>query len=417
MGDTIPGSINIIDYNGNEYDVDNIKDAMDLLWGLGADGDEIEWSSTVSDYPETEALADNIIHSLESGGYAMPGQPEPVDEDDTVESYENGDMQFRIDRDGHVKITGNGKSVYLQGDEAADFHDQIEGIRSNEMDDFLMNWLEGGEQVNELGKATLGSYVKKAAKQLPSIQRDATTAANAYDVDKTMKAANRRQNRVAGVGKAVDKLTKEEQMREWSNSVGAKIEDRGTVMAQPDGETVDLSLRRYLDAEPHNVKVVEAYNSKDLIKEYKSFKGKKKVNEISQSTIDSYREKSHAEPFHPAGSRKRKNREDGSQLAYDKSTGRAKQNPPESRGYKSNANVYKSSKKIDEISNDTVNSYAKKSFSQANAVLNMDPNLPDGVKKTAQSKLNNRKKGIKSAGKRLGQDTMKQHSQDARNTR
>jgi hypothetical protein len=68
------------------------------------------------------------------------------------------------------------------------------------------------------------------------------------------------------------------------------------------------------------------------------------VNEISQKSLDSYREKSHRAPFEKPGSRKRKNRDDGTQLAFDKSTGRAKQNPPESKGYNPSANVYKGSK-------------------------------------------------------------------------
>jgi hypothetical protein len=46
-------------------------------------------------------------------------------------------------------------------------------------------------------------------------------------------------------------------------------------MAQPEGETVDLSLRRYLNAEPTKVQVVESHTPKSLTESYKSFKAKK----------------------------------------------------------------------------------------------------------------------------------------------
>lgn len=56
------------------------------------------------------------------------------------------------------------------------------------------------------------------------------------------------------------------------------------------------------------------------------------ISEISQKLIDHYREKAH---------RDKKQREKGREMAFAKSTGRAKINPPESRAYHSKANVYK----------------------------------------------------------------------------
>jgi hypothetical protein len=69
--------------------------------------------------------------------------------------------------------------------------------------------------------------------------------------------------------------TEQQQMREWSNSVYQNYEDTGHIMAQPEGETVDLSLRRYLNAEPTKVQVVESHTPKSLTESYKSFKAKK----------------------------------------------------------------------------------------------------------------------------------------------
>ena len=69
--------------------------------------------------------------------------------------------------------------------------------------------------------------------------------------------------------------TEQQQMREWSNSVYQNYEDTGHIMAQPEGETVDLSLRRYLNAEPTKVQVAESHTPKSLTESYKSFKAKK----------------------------------------------------------------------------------------------------------------------------------------------
>lgn len=70
----------------------------------------------------------------------------------------------------------------------------------------------------------------------------------------------------------LDEMAKFIQMAEWANSPGNQYEDRGHYTDQPEGETVDLSLRRYLDAEAHPVKVVEDHTEDGMLKEYKDFK-------------------------------------------------------------------------------------------------------------------------------------------------
>ena len=57
-------------------------------------------------------------------------------------------------------------------------------------------------------------------------------------------------------------------LTEWNNSVNRKYDDRGTVMPQPEGETIDLSLRRYLGANPMPVKLSED----QLLQEYRLYK-------------------------------------------------------------------------------------------------------------------------------------------------
>lgn len=65
------------------------------------------------------------------------------------------------------------------------------------------------------------------------------------------------------------------QMREWSNSIYQRYEDRGDVTTQPEGEVVDLSLRRYLDADPTKVQIAEGedWDPAKMVAEYKKHKG------------------------------------------------------------------------------------------------------------------------------------------------
>jgi hypothetical protein len=65
--------------------------------------------------------------------------------------------------------------------------------------------------------------------------------------------------------------TESQQMREWANSVYKNMDDRGHIQAQPEGETVDNSLRRYLNADPAHVKIQEGYTPTGLTSEYKKF--------------------------------------------------------------------------------------------------------------------------------------------------
>jgi hypothetical protein len=68
---------------------------------------------------------------------------------------------------------------------------------------------EESEQIDELSKATLGSYVKKA--QAKTLAHGMEMQRNIDDFEDTKDAERKVNNRFKGVSKAVDKLTKEEQ--------------------------------------------------------------------------------------------------------------------------------------------------------------------------------------------------------------
>lgn len=70
--------------------------------------------------------------------------------------------------------------------------------------------------------------------------------------------------------------TESKQMREWANSIYKQYDDRGHYQEQPDGETVDLSLRRYLNAKAMPVQLEEDHTEEGMLREYKNFKKGKK---------------------------------------------------------------------------------------------------------------------------------------------
>lgn len=71
---------------------------------------------------------------------------------------------------------------------------------------------------------------------------------------------------------------------------------------------------------------------------------------------------------------------------------------------------------IDELSKDAVTNYANRSFDQSNNILKMrHKDLPKSAMKAAEVAKERRRKGIISAGKRLGQDAMKDISSKAAN--
>ena len=73
---------------------------------------------------------------------------------------------------------------------------------------------------------------------------------------------------------AKEPKNEQQQMREWANSVYKQYDDRGHYQEQPEGETVDLSLRRYVNAKAMPVSIEESHTPSKLAKAYRTFKGK-----------------------------------------------------------------------------------------------------------------------------------------------
>ena len=83
-----------------------------------------------------------------------------------------------------------------------------ESLSAEELSEFMMS--EEFEQLDELSKSTLGSYVKKAGDDYTKREVRIDRALS-KDITADTKAAEKKQsNRKTGISKAVDKLTKEE---------------------------------------------------------------------------------------------------------------------------------------------------------------------------------------------------------------
>lgn len=132
---------------------------------------------------------------------------------------------------------------------------------------------EDAEQIDELSKATLGSYIKKAG----GTSLDSAGAHMAdYGANKNQKSFKKGINRAKGVMKAADRLTKEEveQIDEISKStLGSYVKES---VEQIDEISRDLA-RSYIrkaaaDNKERKADVMKPFNVKDMEKNVSAFK-------------------------------------------------------------------------------------------------------------------------------------------------
>jgi hypothetical protein len=56
-----------------------------------------------------------------------------------------------------------------------------------------------------------------------------------------------------------------EEVTEWANSIDNRHDDRGTAWDQPEGDTINLSMRRYLGAKPQIVTIEEGVVTTEIV--------------------------------------------------------------------------------------------------------------------------------------------------------
>lgn len=280
------------------------------------------------------------------------------------------------DKDGKVVKTGQ---KFLLHSDAKKWHDA--------------NMKEEVE-LDEISKKTLGSYVRRASvdayRRGQDVEMHSTSRgkANTYAFarrhgeleDKGRRKAN---NRIVGIDRATQRLTKEEveQIDEISKSTlgsyATKALRRGDIaarMSHSDSDDMGKIANKRLTGVKKAVDKIAPKAAATRIK----------------TNIDKARD----------AARNRYTDKDDQGKAYD-------------AAQKGISKVRESVEQIDEISKDTVKSYAGKAFSQANTLVKQSlSDQPKSVQKASTAAFKRRQFGIKAAGRRLGSDEMKKIHSD-----
>lgn len=284
----------------------------------------------------------------------------------------------------------------------------IEDFSIEEIEDFMMS--EDFEQLDEISKQVLGSYVKKAsadiAKREVRIDRAMDASGSNYNEPSMQKALNKNVKRVAGLNKAADKLAKEEVELDEAMTPMQKLKD-----ALDRHSEKAVAANKAGDHEA--VKVHQSYMNKIKTKMGKLAKNEEidlnemeELCEISKQTLASYIPKAaqsarfsgmHAQHYANKSDRARNK---GMQNAYHSLSMKYK-----NKAWDREANIKKAAQKLakeenlDELSKKTLQSYQSKIGHDLDRAMDAMPHGTGDDKE--DRKLNNRMVGDERAQKRL----------------
>jgi hypothetical protein len=187
---------------------ENIKDLILAI----ADGDSVAIEDNFNTVMASK-IADRLDDLRVSVAGSMFGAPVveesyELDEEKNIEVIMKSGHKFNAPikmsgKDWHIvkhPISGKQFRVDHSGNTLEESY-ELDDYSLEEIEEFMMS--EEFEQLDELSKKTLGSYVRKSSSQLVGIGRD--IEANDRDKDR-----NKRSKREGGIVTAVKKLTKEE---------------------------------------------------------------------------------------------------------------------------------------------------------------------------------------------------------------
>jgi hypothetical protein len=245
--------------------------------------------------PIAETVADKSRNNMYQINESLKAVNETFADDDELEEGAKPDFSD-IDDDGDKEETAKKAAADAKDDTktesqqmrewAKSVYETVEDLDETDCcddDDETEELEEETEELAENAKATsLGKSAHKDHKRQPTsdprlmhlMNKDGMRGNSSFNQSPYLKAWLAGYDSMAK-NESQHVATEQQQMREWSNSVYQNYEDTGHIMAQPEGETVDLSLRRYLNAEPTKVQVAENHTPKSLTESYKSFKAKK----------------------------------------------------------------------------------------------------------------------------------------------
>jgi hypothetical protein len=260
-------------------------------------------------------------------------------------------------------------------------------------------------QVDELSKATLGSYVNKSAASLGKAGYNAgSTDGTAAKLDPHIHTINKRST---GIKRAVGKLAKEDtQIDELSTDTYHSAAQKAAKRAMGDaqgrsgpifkkyagmankfrdkGMDQEKKEKASKDAKSEKMKAYRADRDKNMEEEIQ-------IDEISKGTLASYgykagRQMQGNQPSDPDKFRKRTNREKGSKLAYGKYY-----------GHKVKVPATEEVESVDELSKNTLGNYA---LAGVRDIASRQYALGKGDKSNT-GKLMNRRKGVDKAISKL----------------
>ena len=191
--------------------------------------------------------------------------------------YSGGDVDFDRERgsiDGKiiVEVDGSNDRVVVTGDIVHNTENDMEVYE----DDYLVLSYEISHDPEEINREVQG-FCQRMLKVLKDYDDEIRQPQpkQVEGIDRMRELAGLQEKEDKDEDKEKKDEVDSEKLREWANSLAKNYEDRGKVFKQPEGETVDISLRRYLNAKAMPVRIEENIDDKKLLKEWKKFKSSK----------------------------------------------------------------------------------------------------------------------------------------------
>jgi hypothetical protein len=248
-----------------------------------------------------------------------------------VESLDEGSFKYHMDKAVEADARGDTKKkeYHLANAKTARYAVPTSAyLKHKELFDKYKKMTEEVEQIDELSKKTLGSYIKKATGGLNGVAHHAFNANEKIgrDSDDRAKSYSKAVKRIKGVERATDKLTKEEvELTEGKIPVEHAANSVGKVLGQHNAVKFLAHLKPGTEKHTSWDKINTALKSQGVqthhiakiaghIKPVQFKEEVESIDEISAKTLDSYRAKAFADN-EPKNQEKRTK---GRHLAFDK---------------------------------------------------------------------------------------------------
>lgn len=232
-----------------------------------------------------------------------------LDEASEIWHQEIGDNHYRVLVNGKTHSNYKGSDAKLKAQAQVK---KLKGIKESfdiedysveELEDFMMS--EDFEQLDEISKKTLGSYVKKASGKLASHGINMVGSLEKSDIANAEYHGTKIEKRQKGISKATDKLTKEsfEELDEISKATLGSYVKKATTNAIISGEALgkgekwsksgqiaskrEKGIRKAIDKLTKEEFTLEDYSLEEL-EDFMMSEEFEQLDELSKKTLGSY---------------------------------------------------------------------------------------------------------------------------------